>query len=159
VFDAHVSIEKATPERYDRDIYRYDCSGVLAIDASAGLDSIGNVVMNNPQMLHNAGASVAQVERIFLSDFNRARRQFAFPIAFQSQRAGQDHLVRVANIEEVRLFFTGSFVAAHHQQALKRAKSEAQDSPAARAEAAAVAQSVSNSPPAAQPGADGGAKN
>jgi hypothetical protein len=157
VFDAHVSIEKATPERYDRDIYRYDCSGVLAVDASAGLDPVGNVVVNSPQMLHNAGTSVAEVERIFLSDFNRARRQFAFPIAFQSQRAGEDHLVRVANIEEVRLFFTGSFVAAHHQQALKKA--EAQDAPAARAEATAGAQSVSNSPPAAQPGTDSGAKN
>lgn len=117
VFDERVSIENALPVKWDKDIMRYECTAMVVVDSSRGLDAAGSFVVETPQLLAAAGSSVAELERVIASDLSADRKKFSYAISYISQRAGDKVHVALADITQLRSFLTGSFVAAHLKQA------------------------------------------
>lgn len=79
-FDDQVAIRAARATAWDKGIAQYECVGTVIVDASAGADRLGRAVLTYPQLLHGAGSSVAEVERVLQSDMSPDRQRFSYSI-------------------------------------------------------------------------------
>lgn len=112
-FDARVSLEVPRPLRWDKDVALYECASNVIVDSSRGGDAFGQALLTNPQLLHAAGSSVAEVERVIAAGMAPDRQRFTYPLRFTSQLAGLKPYVSVSPIGDVQALLNGSFAAAH----------------------------------------------
>jgi hypothetical protein len=113
VFDAHLTIEAVHASHFDDDVRRFECTGLLVVDSSRGVDALGKAVTNSPQLLFSAGSSIAELEQVIARDLSQDRQRFAYPIVFSSQLTNSGPEVGVGTVNQLRAFLTGSFISAH----------------------------------------------